>query len=51
MKRAHYDISDRAPSPHLQDGVDHMMGSTDGAERGGSKRIPKISKKIQACEQ
>ncbi|KAH8791003.1 hypothetical protein F5882DRAFT_400851 [Hyaloscypha sp. PMI_1271] len=49
MKRAHYDISDRVPSPQMQDGPDHMIDTSNGATRGVSKRLPKVSKKIQAC--
>lgn len=49
MKRAHYDISDRVPSPQMQDGSDHMIDTSNGATRGVSKRLPKVSKKIQAC--
>lgn len=50
MKRAHHDISDRVPSPQMQNGVDHMIDSSNGAMRGASKRIPKVSKKIHACK-
>ncbi|KAG0650353.1 Zn(2)-C6 zinc finger-containing prtT, partial [Hyphodiscus hymeniophilus] len=52
MKRAHYDISDTFDtSPHLKDGVGHvsLMDGSDGAAAGTSKRLPKVSKKIQAC--
>ncbi len=55
MKRAHHDVSDRPASPrHPQDIIiDHMslMDGVEGAGRGASKRVPKISKKIQACKQ
>jgi hypothetical protein len=43
MKRAHYDISAGPASPH-----DHvsLLDGSDGAAR---RRVPKVSKKIQAC--
>ena len=47
MKRAHGDISDRASSPQLQVGGDHMIDASNG---GMTKRVPKVSKKIQACK-
>lgn len=46
MKRAHYDISDSVSSPQLQSGGDHMID----ASNSGMKRVPKVSKKIQACK-
>jgi hypothetical protein len=50
MKRAHYDISDRVSSPQLHVGEDHMIDSSNGGMFGSSKRVPKVSKKIQACK-
>ena len=47
MKRAHYDISDRVPSPELKAGGDHMIDASNG---GMTKRFPKVSKRIQACK-
>ena len=47
MKRAHGDISDRASSPQPQGGGDHMIDASNG---GMTKRVPKVSKKIQACK-
>ncbi|KAN0109961.1 hypothetical protein V8E51_006348 [Hyaloscypha variabilis] len=49
MKRAHYDISDRVPSPQMQNGVESIIDIPNGATRGASTRVPKVSKKIQAC--
>lgn len=50
MKRAHYDISGRPPSPLSQNAVDHVtsMPNSDGGR--ATARLPKISRKIQACE-
>jgi hypothetical protein len=45
MKRAHYDISAGPASPHEHDHVS-LMDSSDGA---AGRRVPKVSKKIQAC--
>jgi hypothetical protein len=50
MKRAHYDISDRVPSPQMQNGVESIIDIPNGVTRGASTRVPKVSKKIQACK-